>query len=54
MKRALGALGTAVAAGGCAATIPLLAGILGATLGMAVVVGLYALRLFRRQRRQVG
>ncbi len=53
MKRVLGAIGTSVLAGGCAAAIPLFAGILSAMLGMALVVGLYAFRLFRRQRRRL-
>lgn len=54
MKRALGALGAAVAAGGCAAAIPLFSAILGATVGTLVVVGLYALRLLRQRRRRVA
>ena len=49
MKRALGALGTAIFVGGCAAATPLFAAILGATLGMLAAVGLYALRLARKR-----
>ena len=52
MKRAFGALGTLVAAGGCAAAVPVFASILAAVLGVLTVVGLYTWRLVRRRRRQ--
>lgn len=51
MKRAIGAVGTFIAVGGCAAAIPLFAAILGATLGMLTAVGLYVLQAIRRSRR---
>jgi len=51
MKRASGALGTSILAGGCAAAVPLFAAVLAATLGMLAIVGLYALRLMRRHGR---
>lgn len=52
MKRAFGALGTSILAGGCAAAMPLFAAVLAATLGTLVIVGLYALRVVRRLKRQ--
>ena len=54
MKRAFGALGTLIAAGGCVAAIPLFASILAAVLGMLTIVGLYVLRLVRRRRPPQG
>ena len=51
MKRAFGALGTSILAGGCAAAMPLFAAVLAATLGTLVIVGLYALRVVRRLKR---
>ena len=51
MKRVFGAFGTAILAGGCAAAVPLFSAVLGALLGMLVVVGLYVLRLMRGRKR---
>jgi hypothetical protein len=50
VKRAFGALGTLIAAGGCAAAVPVLASILAAVLGMLTVVGVYAWRIVRRRQ----